>query len=244
MSTKELTQNGWTAVPADAGKIFQNGPYTNEPDYVDVNSIEFPSNDPIVSKTQQYAKVHLLKQTYHHSMRVYYWASVILRQQFLEHANTLSPSTLALACLLHDIGTTEENITSTHLSFEFQGGIQALDLLNSYGSTKDQAEAVCETIIRHQDFGTKGNITFLGQLIQLATIYDNVGDHPSVKDFGLIIHKKTREEINRAFPREGWLKCFAATIRKEEQLKPWCHTTRIPNCADHVEGNLLMKPYE
>lgn len=73
MSTKELAQNGWTAVPVDAGKIFQNGPYTNEPDYVDVNSIEFPSNDPIVSKTQQYAKVHLLKQTYHHSMRVYYW---------------------------------------------------------------------------------------------------------------------------------------------------------------------------
>jgi cyanamide hydratase len=73
MSTKELAQNGWTAVPVDAGKIFQNGRYTNEPDYVDVNSIEFPSNDPIVSKTQQYAKVHLLKQTYHHSMRVYYW---------------------------------------------------------------------------------------------------------------------------------------------------------------------------
>ncbi|KAI8414201.1 hypothetical protein FOFC_03811 [Fusarium oxysporum] len=139
MITKELAPNGWTAVPVDAGKIFQNGPYTNEPDYVDVNSIEFPSNDPI---------------------------------QFLEHANTLSPSTLALACLLHDIGTTEENITSTRLSFEFQGGIQALDLLNSYGSTKDQAEAVCETIIRHQDFGTEGNITFLDQLIQLATIYD------------------------------------------------------------------------
>ncbi|EGU73853.1 uncharacterized protein FOBCDRAFT_136804 [Fusarium oxysporum Fo47] len=139
MITKELAPNGWTAVPVDAGKIFQNGPYTNEPDYVDVNSIEFPSNDPIVSKTQQYAKVHLLKQTYHHSMRVYYW---------------------------------EENITSTRLSFEFQGGIQALDLLNSYGSTKDQAEAVCETIIRHQDFGTEGNITFLDQLIQLATIYD------------------------------------------------------------------------
>ncbi|RKK44913.1 hypothetical protein BFJ69_g18287, partial [Fusarium oxysporum] len=47
MITKELAQNGWTAVPVDAGKIFQNGPYTNEPDYVDVNSIEFPSNDPI-----------------------------------------------------------------------------------------------------------------------------------------------------------------------------------------------------
>lgn len=171
-------------------------------------------------------------------------ATVILRQQFPEHAATLSPSTLALACLLHDIGTTEHNMISTRLSFEFQGGFQALNLLGMYGSTKDQAEAVCETIIRHQDLGTEGNITFLGQLIQLSTIYDNVGDHPSVKDFDQIIHEKTREEVNRAFPRDGWLGCFAETIRKEESLKPWCHTTHIQDFAEKVEGNKLMRQYE
>ncbi|KAF4996935.1 hypothetical protein FDECE_12258 [Fusarium decemcellulare] len=222
MNSQDIAQNGWTAVPLDAGKIFQNGPSINKPQYLDVNSIEFPSKDNIVSKTQEHAKAHL----------------------FPEHETTLSPSTLALACLLHDIGTTEENITSTRLSFEFQGGFQALNLLGEYGSTKDQAEAVCETVIRHQDLGTEGNITFLGQLIQLATIYDNVGDHPNVKNFGEIIHEKTRDEINNKFPREGWLGCFADTIRKEEGLKPWCHTTHIPDFAEKVEGNQLMKPYE
>lgn len=135
-------------------------------------------------------------------------------------------------------------MSSTRLSFEFQSGFQALDLLQDTGSNKDQAGAVCETIIRHQDLGTEGNITFLGQLIQLATIYDNVGEHPNVKDFGKIIHEKTREEVNNAFPREGWLGCFAATIRKEEELKPWCHTTHIPKFAEQVEGNQLQKPYE
>jgi cyanamide hydratase len=29
---------------------------------------------------------------------------------------------------------------------------------------------VAEAIIRHQDIGTTGKITFLGQLIQLATV--------------------------------------------------------------------------
>lgn len=135
-------------------------------------------------------------------------------------------------------------MASTRLSFEFKGGIQALALLRDYGSSKDQAEAVCETIIRHQDLGTEGNITFLGQLIQLATIYDNVGGHPSVKNFDEIIDDKTREEVNAAFPREDWLGCFAAFIRKEESLKPWCHTTHIPRFAEQVEGNQLQKPYE
>jgi cyanamide hydratase len=135
-------------------------------------------------------------------------------------------------------------MASTRLSFEFKGGIQALTLLREYGSNKDQAEAVCETIIRHQDLGTEGNITFLGQLIQLATIYDNVGEHPLVKNFDEIIDAKTREEVNATFPREGWLGCFAAFIRKEESLKPWCHTTHIPKFAEQVEGNQLQKPYE
>ncbi|KAF9774233.1 hypothetical protein IL306_007803 [Fusarium sp. DS 682] len=244
MSQNEVSINGWSAVPVDAGKIFKDGPYINEPEYIDIQSIQFPTYDSVVRQTQQHAKDKLPEQTYNHSMRVYYWSTVILRQQFPQLADTLSPSTLALACLLHDIGTTDENMASTRLSFEFQGGFQALILLQDMGSTKDQAEAVCETIIRHQDLGTDGNITFLGQLIQLATIYDNVGKHPHVKDFGKIIHEKTREEVNKSFPCEGWLGCFAATIRKELGLKPWCHTTHIPKFAEQVERNQLQKPHE
>ncbi|RBR11209.1 uncharacterized protein FIESC28_09093 [Fusarium coffeatum] len=242
MSNNEIAENGWTAVPVDAGKMFKDGPYINEPEYFDINTVQFPT-DPIVEKTQKHARDNLQKQTYNHSMRVFYWSTIILRQQFPDH-KSLSPSTLALACLLHDIGTTDKNMSSTRLSFEFQGGFQSLTLLQDWGSTQDQAEAVCETIIRHQDLGTEGNITFLGQLIQLATIYDNVGAHPNVEDFGRIIHEKTREEVNGMFQREGWLGCFADTIRKEEGLKPWCHTTHIPNFAEQVEGNELQKPYE
>ncbi len=50
---------------------------------------------------------------------------------------------------------------------------------------------MCEAIIRHQDLGTVGTITFLGQLIQLATIYDNVGGVPE------IVHTDTRRGSSR-----------------------------------------------
>lgn len=72
MNNNEVAQNGWTAVPVDAGQIFKDGPYINKPEYVDVKSIQFPTEDLVV-KTQQHAKVNLLKQAYNHSMRVYYW---------------------------------------------------------------------------------------------------------------------------------------------------------------------------
>lgn len=170
-------------------------------------------------------------------------ATAILREQFPEHSQ-LSPVTLALTCLLHDIGTAAEHMAASRMSFEFYGGIQARDLLLGQGCAQDQADAVCETIIRHQDLGVDGTITFLGQLIQLATIFDNVSDHPSVADFGRVLHERTREDVIAAFPRRGWLGCFADTVRREVEQKPWCHTTHIPDFADKILGNKLMARYE
>lgn len=168
----------------------------------------------------------------------------IIWQQFPEHAAALSPSTLALSALLHDIGATTENMTATHMSFEFYGAIKALNLLQELGGEKDQAEAVCEAIIRHQDLGTDGNITFLGQAIQLATIFDNVSSYATIPNFDKLIHDETREDVIRAFPRTGWLGCFANVVRDEARLKPWCHTMHIAHFDQKMSSNQLMKPYE
>lgn len=120
-----------------------------------------------------------------------------------------------MTALLHDIGTTHENLRSTQLSFEFYGGLLALDLVGQQlGAAQSQAEAVAEAIFRHQDLGETGKITFLGQLIQLATIYDNMGGNPG------LVHPDTKIDVNRTFPRLGWSQCFAATIREENGLKP------------------------
>jgi cyanamide hydratase len=94
------------------------------------------------------------------------------------------------------------------------------------------------------DLGTEGKITFLGQVIQLATVFDNVSEHPFLAHMEELIHPDTREDVIRAFPRKGWLGCIARTLQKEVELKPWCHTTSIPDFADKILGNKLMLPYE
>ncbi|KAF3919223.1 hypothetical protein AA313_de0205267 [Arthrobotrys entomopaga] len=240
-STDTVVIHGWTAVPRDANAILKGQPYLHKPDSLLVKDISFPSDDEVVSKVQQFVKEKLTSQTYNHSMRVYYFSMAILHQQFPEHAKTLSPSTLALTCLLHDIGATHEHIAATQLSFEFFGGILALDLLSKQlNAPKSQAEAVCEAIIRHQDLGTVGTITFLGQLIQLATIYDNMGGNPEM------VHVNTRVDVNKAFPRDGWSKCFHDTIREENATKPWAHTTHLgeEDFPNGVLGNKLMAEYD
>ncbi|KAH8131185.1 hypothetical protein LI328DRAFT_138989, partial [Trichoderma asperelloides] len=243
MSAKDIAQNGWTALPLDPSKLFGGKPFRNAPGPLLVSDIKFPEDDPIVAEVRSYAKKKLPIQTYNHSMRVFYYTTAIVKQQFPEHAETFSPSTLALVSLLHDIGTAEENLAATNMSFEFYGGFKAMNLLLELGASKDQAEAVAETIIRHQDLGTVGNITFMGQVIQLATIYDNVSDHPYLKSLTEIIHTETLKDVVKAFPRQQWLGCFAKTIDEEERLKPWCHSTHIPNFSDGIRGNKFMQQY-
>lgn len=59
-----------------------------------------------------------------------------------------------------------------------------------------------------------------------------------------LVDKETIQRVVAAFPREGWSECFASTIRKEVDRKPWAHTTAIDKFAEKVEGNQLMAPYE
>ena len=168
----------------------------------------------------------------------------ITKQQFPEKFAALNPVTWALTCLLHDLGTAEENLTATRMSFDIYGGIKAMYVLKDFGATADQAEAASEAIIRHEDMGVDGTITYLGQLIQLATTYDNTGFHPHVRNIGEMIHESTRTEINETYPRIKWCAFFSTAIRKEENIKPWCHSTHLVNFDKEIEANTLMKKWE
>ncbi|KAL3451463.1 hypothetical protein BJX65DRAFT_304047 [Aspergillus insuetus] len=244
MCNHEAGANGWNAVPVDAGAIFVGKPFINEPKPISIEEIKFPAGDPIVDKTVQYAKAVLDPETFNHSMRVYYFGMTITAQQFPDQARALNPITWALTCLLHDLGTAPENLTATRMSFDLYGGIKALKVLQEFGVTIDQSEAVAEAIIRHQDMGIDGTITFLGQLIQLATLYDNTGAHPRIEGFEGMVHAETRAWVNGLHPRLGWCGFFADTIRKEERVKPWCHSTHIVDFDKQIEGNTLMREWE
>lgn len=146
--------------------------------------------------------------------------------------------TFYLACLLHDIGTTPSNISATHMSFETYGGFLALDLLQQWGAPREQAESVCEAIVRHQDLGETGEITSVGGLLHVATLLDNIGGNVE------LLHTETIESVVQAYPRNKWTSCFASTVRKEIDLKPWSHSTAIENFAENVESNKVWPKYD
>lgn len=69
---------------------------------------------------------------------------------------------------------------------------------------------------------------------------DNMGMHKE------LVSEETIRNVVKVYPRLGWSKCFAATIREENGLKPWCHTTALgeEEFPNGVLGNELMNKYE
>ena len=95
--------------------------------------------------------------------------TALVRKHFPEWR--YDPAAYYLSCLFHDIGTAERYLATTKMSFEFKGAIVAREFILEHGGEEDLADAVCEAIIRHQDIFVKGgNITAVGQVLQLATI--------------------------------------------------------------------------
>jgi len=237
--TDPVKAYGWTAQRRKTDELLATRTGVKDAEPIPLTSIKLP--DSKLAKTvMDYAKNELPLETFNHSMRVYYYGIAIALHSFPTWLSSTFNETYFLTCLLHDIGTTPTNITATLMSFEFYGGLLVLDILGKSGSPKPQAESVSEAVIRHQDLGDTGTITTIGALVQLATIYDNVGLHPE------LVHKATIEEVVKAYPRHKWSSCFAATIRRENGLKPWAHTTHLgeEEFPNGVLGNKLMEPYE
>ncbi|KAJ7222216.1 hypothetical protein GGX14DRAFT_662909 [Mycena pura] len=262
---------GFTAVPRDPDVLFKDHPTASgdHPKQDPFTVQDFPLPDsPLANEVRAFVKVctplslsftvgggdgehsqqkELDTPTFNHSHRVYVYGAAIAKTHFPDW--TYDNETYFLACLLHDIGTADKFLATTKMSFEFKGAIVARDLILQLGGVEDQADSVCDAIVRHQDIFVKGgNITQIGQALQLATILDNVGIRAN------LIHPNLIKTTVEAFPRHGWSAHFARVIDKELSLKPWCHTStfEIPNWtrgtpsnfATQVLGNDVMRPFD
>lgn len=208
-----MSQYGFVKISRDVKQALPN-PGKPQPH----TSVELPDSK-LASTILKYSTEKLPQETLNHSLRVYLYCKALIADHFPEW--DLDLEVVFCTALLHDIGTTDENMHATKLSFEFYGGIISRDLVLQETGNKDYADAVAEAIIRHQDLGESGYITTLGLVIQLATILDNVGlnDH--------LIHIDTLDAANKKYSRENWLGCFAKAIDNENSTKPWGHTSKL-----------------
>jgi cyanamide hydratase len=104
---------------------------TITPSPVEISLLE-PPTTPLATRRATYTKAKLDPDTYRHRLRLYCYGCAIARQCFLEIELTPGSrleETWFFTTMLHHIGTSREFIANTRLSFEFWGGLHALNLL-------------------------------------------------------------------------------------------------------------------
>lgn len=170
---------GWTAVPRDIAKFTANTSASNTKP-VQASSIQIPRTKLAGAALESATKL-LPKPTVNHSLRVFLYGSIIMQQHFPDLLVSWPDfsETFYITCLLHDIGTASTLLTTTKMSFEFRGGIYVWDLLKELKAEGDLVEGVTEAIIRHQDIGTTGEISALGAIVQVATLFGTLYQHYS-----------------------------------------------------------------
>ncbi|CCH42503.1 DNA damage-inducible protein [Wickerhamomyces ciferrii] len=214
-----MSQYGFIKIERDFIKSIPN-----PQDPTPIKDLSLPKKqDGISSKVLEYVSTRLNKPTLNHSLRVFFYSRAIIKDQFPQWE--LDEDVLLTTCLLHDLGTTDENMNETKMSFEYYGAFKARDLVSKLTTDNDTdyADAVCEAIIRHQDLNDKGYITQLGLILQISTVLDNAG----LEVVSKLIHSETLDLVNKEYSRDGWLGCFAQVVERENQLKPWGHTSSL-----------------
>ncbi|KAG8991457.1 hypothetical protein FRB94_008857 [Tulasnella sp. JGI-2019a] len=138
-----------------------------------------------------------------------------------------------LAAILHDIGWDQQENLKSRLSFEIYGGVKAREILMGWGASQDIADEVCESTVRHTDFGaTTGSIRLMTALVQIGAGHDLLGF--AVPHF---LHPEDSRMINERWPRLGIAQQLTHDLQDELKHKPGCIASKWE--ADVIRGNMI-----
>jgi HD domain len=146
-----------------------------------------------------------------HSVRSYLFARLLAAHRGAEPDRDYDATLLFLACVLHDIGLTDEG--NRHQRFEVDGADRAAEFLTAQGLPSDDIETVWEAIALH----TSGGIAERrGPICDLTR--SGIG-----MDFGRgadIVLPDQADSIHRAYPRLDMARSLVDAIVEQANGRP------------------------
>lgn len=158
-----MSEYGFVKIERDVAKAVPNP----KPPTPQLNT-DLP-NSKVSQYILEYAQEKLPTKVLNHSLRVYLYSRAIIKDQFPDW--NLDDEVVFVTSLLHDIGTTDQNMKATKMSFEFYGGLLSRDLVLNQTKNQDYAEAVSEAIIRHQDLEKAATLLPWGLYYKLLPLW-------------------------------------------------------------------------
>ncbi|KAH3677603.1 hypothetical protein WICMUC_001706 [Wickerhamomyces mucosus] len=178
-------------------------------------------NTELCNKALKLAHSELSHQNVNHSIRLFLYGRAIIAEQ-LKHWSHIDEEVLFVVALFHYFGF--KDVKTSKVSFQLDSAMLAREFILKESLDEDFACVASEAIIRQTFINvTTGYISQLGLILQMALVLDNFKS-PSVLEY---VNPKTIEEVEKAYPAEGWREHLANAIDEENQYKPWGLTSTL-----------------
>ena len=146
-----------------------------------------------------------------HSVRSYLFARLLARHRHLRPGHDYDDDLLFLACVLHDVGLTDEG--NRHQRFEVDGADVAAEFLTERGMADDAVETVWEAIALHTSSGVAERRGPICRLTRAGVGLDFGADRDVITD-------AAARQIHAAYPRFSIARQITDAIVAQVRVRP------------------------
>jgi hypothetical protein len=170
---------------------------------------------------------------YGHCLRTWAFATLFAQRDRVKHDEEL----LYLACVLHDLGLTDEHSGRDPQArcFAVEGARAAYALVHSHGASEDRARTVAEAISLHLNVTVPARLGAEAHLLSKGVSLDVVGRRLHHVPVAAV------ERVTAHWPREGLAADLITSTRMQAQLRPQSRSALIHKLgfAALIKGNPL-----
>jgi hypothetical protein len=170
---------------------------------------------------------------YGHCLRTWAFASLFAQRDRVEHDGEL----LYLACVLHDLGLTEQHwgVDAHSKCFAVEGARAAHSFLHGHGASEQQARKVAEAISLHLNVTVPARLGAEAHLLSKGVSLDVVG-----RRLHQIPPPNTRS-VHECWPRSGFASELASSTTEQAHMRPQSRSALLHKLGfvKLIEGNSL-----
>jgi hypothetical protein len=192
-----------------------------------------PPDSALAREAEQRVRELSSPALYGHCARTWAFATLFAQRDRVKHDQEL----LYLACMLHDLGLTENHWGCDPLAkcFAVEGARAAHAFVHGRGAPDERARKVAEAISLHLNVTVPARLGAEAQLLSKGVSLDVVGRRLHQ------IPPPTTRDVNERWPRDGLASELVASTTKQARLRPQSRSALLHKLgfAMLIEGNPL-----
>lgn len=220
------------AVRWQVGGMLKRSPLQVDFPRAALDEIRLPDSS-IAQNALQLAESVEPRALYLHSLRTYFWASILGKRE----KQAFDPELLFVMAMLHDVGLSDAHQTPQYQCFAVEGASVAYEFAVQHGWSAEQSEAIAAGIALHLNLIVTPHEGAEAYLMHDATMLDVIGRR--LKD----VPSEVRNAVLERYPRAEFKGVLIELFNRQYHTRPHSRITLMQQVG-RLNGLIKRAPFE